>query len=109
MIVTPPTDEHCDICLERGLYPLGYEFERLLVEDRSHIGLMAYSSYGLAMLWYDIDCNDKLVSYIGCYVKKPYRRQGFGTELLNALGGVGDHYWSPNSPGSDEFFLRNTE
>lgn len=79
------------VALSRGLYEAGGEFERLLTECPEDIIEMALSVYGLAMIYTN---GSDPRTFIGCYVRPEYRKQGHGSELINQLGGKQNHSWA---------------
>ena len=98
----PELDALIDFAICNKLFPWGYEFERLFFHANEQIEIMSCNDYGCAVVWKNGEHE-----YIGCYIKPQYRRQGFGSKLIEDVGGVGERRWSPNAPGSEYFFTKD--
>ena len=87
--------------LKYTLYIPDFTFEEMLnhyTDDIKSICLLYDEEpIGMGMVWqypegvYIVEEGD----HIGCYIKPEYRRKGYGTKIVNALGGVEGRLWRP--------------
>lgn len=97
--------------IEARLFIPGYTFETMLrVHDDLITSLAILSDedgpIGLGMTWYYPLDYEIFGEQIGVFVKHTHRKQGLGSKIVAAMGGVGDRAWRAGDTGSEHFWIK---
>lgn len=78
----------------------------LLTTERKQILEVAmHGKVAIALVWEYPERFNISGQHIGVYVKEEYRRMGYGSQLIEVMGGIKDRCWLIGEEGSGEFWL----
>lgn len=96
--------------LKLKLYVPGFFFEKLYRQFPEYIKKIAIvDSVAVAIVFEYPEEYEIYGEQIGCFVHPKYRRQGYGTKAIEAVGGIRDREWRIGEEGSGHFWTNFAE
>ena len=94
-----------------GLYTDEESVFYALMTEEQHcvLNISLIEGVGVGLVWTYPEHYNIKGEHIGIYVHPEKRRQGFGTKLVEMLGGVQDRSWLIGEDGSGEFWISTEE